>query len=308
MKISPAHRPPSWFARAIGAGAFLLGASWAGNSCIDPGEHRFRVTGEECVTCHRQDFERSMLPGHHAFSLECANCHAETGWKPAELPNHDAFFPLHGAHAKQECANCHTMGFEAGSTPKDCVGCHREDYDRSPLPGHGTFSLECGDCHGDTSWQPATLPDHDTFFPLEGAHATATCASCHTRGYEPGVTPTTCAGCHQTDYDTSPYPGHQDFSTTCTDCHTTKAWKPASGGAHPEQDFPIASGPHKVVECMECHDSALGPNGKNNTDCVQCHKRSKWDEKHHEVHDYPSGPAPVNFCLDCHARGRHEDD
>lgn len=308
VNVSPPQRSPSRFPGLIVVGALLLGAAWAGVSCIDPGEHRFAVTGEACVTCHRADYDRSTLPGHDEFPLECANCHEESHWQPAEFPDHERFFPLHGAHAEIECTKCHATGFEPGTTPKECVGCHRKDYDSSPFPGHEAYPTTCVECHTTQAWQPATIPGHDEFFVIDGAHTEVTCAGCHTKGYDPGMTPTTCVGCHQQDYDSSPYPGHQDFAMTCTDCHTTKAWKPASGGTHPEKDFPIATGPHEVVECMECHDSALGPNGKSNTDCIQCHKRSRWDAEHHEVRDYPSGPAPVNFCLNCHARGTRDED
>ena len=44
--------------------------------------------------------------------------------------------------------------------------------------------------------------------------------------------------------------------------------------------------------------------GKGNTDCVQCHKRSRFDRKHQGVRDYPLGDAPANFCVECHTRGR----
>jgi hypothetical protein len=44
--------------------------------------------------------------------------------------------------------------------------------------------------------------------------------------------------------------------------------------------------------------------GRDNTDCVQCHTRARFDRIHDGVRGYPDGPAPVNFCLRCHASGR----
>ena len=46
--------------------------------------------------------------------------------------------------------------------------------------------------------EPANKFDHySTGFPLEGAHVTTECESCHVRGIFKG-TPTQCAGCHGT--------------------------------------------------------------------------------------------------------------
>jgi hypothetical protein len=218
------------------------------------------------------------------------------------------FFPLEGKHTTVMCASCHTSGYAPGQTPKDCVGCHRKDYETSPFPNHTTFSTSCTDCHTTSGWKPAMLPDHGMFFPLEGKHTTVMCASCHTSGYAPGQTPKDCVGCHRKDYDASPYPGHSSFPTTCENCHMTSGWKPASG-SHPESTFPINSGAHKGIACMDCHNASLGVNGKDNADCVGCHtgthSRSRMDSKHREVRNYPTGAAAPNFCLMCHSDGRN---
>ncbi len=266
-------------------------------------------TPTTCVGCHQDDYDGSPYPGHDAFATTCGDCHGQDAWKPANGGDHERFFPLRGAHVGVECTSCHTKGYESGDTPRECVGCHRDDYDRSPFPGHATFATTCADCHGDSAWKPATIPDHDQFFPLDGKHADASCASCHTNGYATGATPKTCIGCHQDDYDGSPYPGHDDFPTTCQDCHSTSGWTPASGGKHPESAFPIASGPHKEVECLECHDTGRGPMGAGNTICAQCHEhaRAKADDQHHEEGDYTWDPDRPNFCLDCHADGSKDD-
>lgn len=296
-------------AALVGGGLLAAAAAlgFSGVSCVGASDHVVAVRHEECVTCHRDEALSAVEPPHHDWiEDDCGNCHGETAWRPADAPDHDRFFPLEGVHVTIDCADCHAVGFEPGDTPEACVACHRDDFARSTLPGHETFSMECGDCHTAAGWKPATLPDHDLHFPLDGAHAAATCARCHESGYSPGTLPTTCVGCHQTDYDASPYPGHADFPTTCADCHTTTGWVPASGGTHPEDAFRVESGPHEGIECLECHDTKLGPMGAGNTRCVGCHERSKEDEEHHEVRDYPSGGAPVNFCLDCHPDGRHE--
>ena len=266
------------------------------------------ATPSECVGCHRDDYDASTFPGHDTFGTQCADCHATSAWKPARIADHDQFFEIDGKHVGVECASCHTQGYAAGQTPKDCVGCHLDDFDASPFPNHTTFPTTCIDCHSTSGWRPATLPNHDQFFEIDGKHVGVECASCHTQGYAAGQTPKDCVGCHRADYDASPYPGHSSFPTTCDSCHMTTGWRPASGG-HPESKFPIASGAHKGMTCLDCHNTSLGPNGKGNADCVGCHtgthSRARMDNKHNEVRNYPSGSAPPNFCLDCHPDGRN---
>lgn len=298
-----------WQAAALVALA-LGSASVAGVSCTNPPEAHVAVTGEACVACHLSEALRATEPPHTGkMAMACGDCHGEEAWQPAPGFDHGEHFALRGAHAQVVCTRCHAVGFEAGQTPSECVGCHRDDYDASPFPGHAAFATTCQDCHGDVSWKPATTPDHDQFFPLDGKHTEVACASCHTRGYEPGVTPKTCVGCHQDDYDGSPYPGHADFPTTCADCHATSGWTPASGGIHPEAAFPIATGAHKEVACLECHDTSLGPMGAGNTICAQCHEhtQAQADAQHLEADDYVWDPARPSFCLECHRDGTKND-
>lgn len=286
----------------------LAGSAIAGVACGSRGHETVSVTRNECATCHMTEYTEAKQPLHVGnFPRTCSDCHAESGWMPAKGFDHGKYFALDGAHALAACGQCHTTGFNRGDTPKDCVGCHRDDYDSSPFPGHQTFSTTCTDCHDTVAWKPARIADHDQFFKLDGKHLEVACASCHTQGYAAGDTPKDCVGCHRADYDASPYPGHNTFPTTCNNCHMTSAWKPASG-SHPESKFPIKSGPHKVVSCMDCHNESLGVNGRDNADCVGCHtgqhSRARMDSKHREVRNYPSGDAAPNFCLSCHSNGR----
>lgn len=121
-----------------------------------------------------------------------------------------------------------------------------------------------------------------------------------------------CVTCHRPDYEAVVDPMHVGvFPETCGQCHTTDAWRPALEGAHPEANFPVAEGPHKSVECVECHKASLGPSTDGqNTDCIGCHtgehNRAKMDDKHHEEPDYNWRDAVPNFCLECHPNGRHE--
>lgn len=270
----------------------------------------YQGTPSVCVDCHQADYDSSPAPGHDAFPTTCENCHSTEEWAPAlSTPDHP--WPLEGAHAQATCLGCHVGDPPVyGGTPTVCVGCHQADYDNSGFPGHTAFPATCEGCHTNDKWVPA-LFEHA--WPLEGAHAQASCSTCHVG--DPPVhqgTPTLCVGCHQTDYDNSQFPGHSDFPTTCEGCHTTAAWSPATGGTHPESAFRIQSGPHSKYrnDCASCHDATLGsPVGGENANCVGCHDgdhtRSKMDAKHNEVGGYPSGSAPPNFCLDCHADGQN---
>jgi len=194
----------------------------------------------------------------------------------------------------------------------DCVVCHADDVQHARNPVHDGFTDGCGTCHGNEAWSPAAFPHT---WPLNGAHETLACAACHVG--DPPVyqgTSTLCVGCHQDDYDGSPFPGHSEFQTTCQDCHTTTGWKPATGGNHPEDAFPIENGDHSPYrdDCVSCHNPELGsPVDGENADCVGCHDgehtRASMDPKHRDEPDYPQGAAPPNFCLDCHADGRNRD-
>lgn len=86
---------------------------------------------------------------------------------------------------------------------------------------------------------------------------------------------------------------------------TTAATNPTVAAAereHPESKFPISRGNHADIACADCH-SLPGKNSKANVDCVQCHKRSRYDRIHARVSEYPLAAVPANFCVVCHTKG-----
>ncbi len=123
------------------------------------------------------------------------------------------------------------------STAAACADCHMSDY-RGARHHVGEKPTTCGVCHAQSGWHPTHL-DHD--FALTGAHATAKCFACHTGS--PARfhgTPRECYGCHRADYEKAPR--HVDrFPTTCEECHTTDAWKPAHDHRPPEPPPPPAT-------------------------------------------------------------------
>ncbi len=270
-------------------------------TCHTGAPPKYQGTPTECVGCHQQDYDTSVYPGHNTFPTACATCHSQEAWKPAAF-NHK--WPILGAHTKVACQSCHTGNPPKYlGTPTLCVGCHQKDYDSSPHPGHNTYPTTCDSCHSQLGWKPASTVAHP--FPLDGAHATTPCASCHVGN--PAVykgTPKDCYSCHTDDFNSSPYPGHSGFSHTCSGCHSTTAWKPATGGSHPENKFPINSGKHKNIKCADCHDASLGPTSKANTACVSsCHTSAEMNNVHKGENKYPTGTSSLNFCLDCHSDG-----
>ncbi len=186
----------------------------------------------------------------------------------------------------------------------------------------GVRPTQCGVCHTQDAWSPSVL-NHP--WPLTGAHAKAACEDCHAaeKGKAPVYEGTSklCVDCHRDDYDGATYPGHSKFATTCADCHSTTAFRPArkpklaqdvaparepapraAERLHPERRFPIKSGSHADIECRTCHSQG-GAMSKADTDCVQCHARARFDRKHRNVGNYPQGDAPANFCVHCHTDG-----
>jgi hypothetical protein len=169
-------------------------ACGACHASYDPG-----ATPTQCDGCHHDDYLGATSPPHAGFSTECQRCHTDAGWRPAAF---DHVWPLTGVHASTPCASCHPGDPPRYTgTPTDCVGCHRDDYDRSTFPDHQTFPLTCDACHTTSGWVPAFAGGHpEARFPVEtGPHAGLSCASCHdaSLGTSAGGANTNCVGCHE---------------------------------------------------------------------------------------------------------------
>ncbi len=212
----------------------------------------FAGTPKDCESCHLGDYQASSRPPHVAdgYPKDCETCHSATAWAPASF-NHATYWPLLGAHASTTCVGCHAGGVFAG-TAKTCDGCHLSDYQTTTDPPHAAagLSTRCETCHTATGWAPATL-DHTLFWPLLGAHKTATCESCHVGGVYEG-TPKVCASCHLADYQATTQPAHAatGYPTTCETCHGSVAWTPVT---FDHGLFWPLTGWHATVACESCH-------------------------------------------------------
>lgn len=264
----------------------------------------YRGTPRDCVGCHRSDYDRATSPNHVAagFPTSCETCHrpGDASFRGAGF-NHNAVFALSGRHAAAACTSCHVNNIYRG-TPRDCVGCHRDDYTRTTSPNHAAagFSTACESCHraGDSSFRGGGF-NHASVFPLAGRHALASCASCHRNGVYKG-TPRQCVGCHRTDYDRTSSPSHQaaGFPTSCESCHrnSDSSW---SQGRF-DHRFPIRSGKHANVACSTCHQSSGSFAAFT---CLVCHEhsRAEMDDKHKERPGYRYDSLA---CYSCHPTGR----
>ena len=302
------HRPTdsSW---STGTGfdhnaAFPLQGRHASTTCASCHRNNvYRGTPRDCVGCHRDAYDRTTSPAHAAagFPVTCESCHraSDPSWGGAGF-NHGSFFQLQGAHASAACASCHRNNVYRG-TPRDCLGCHRDDYDRTSAPAHAAagFPTTCDSCHraSDASWRGAGF-NHNAVFQLEGRHATTTCASCHRNNVYRG-TPRSCVGCHQDAYDRTLSPNHRTagFPTSCESCHRASHASWTQGTFN--HRFPITSGPHRET-CSTCH---TGGSFQTFT-CVVCHdhNRTKMDDKHKSINGYRYDSLT---CYGCHPNGRH---
>ena len=145
------HRTIAWTAVRWDHGAMtnlpLNGAHRAigCESCHSSG--RFQKADVSCVSCHQKDYAATTSPNHLAagFPMQCEACHrpSDVAFSQARF-DHEATFPLSGTHATVACATCHRNNVFQG-TPRDCIGCHRSDYERTAAPNHAAagFPTTC---------------------------------------------------------------------------------------------------------------------------------------------------------------------
>ena len=323
------HTPSSWVPSTFNHTTVypITGAhtTVACNLCHTTG---YINTPNTCAGCHTTNYNQTTNPNHNAsgISTDCASCHTTNpGWKPVTYPADHS--KLQGAHVPiaNDCAACH-KGIYSNS-PKVCYDCHSANYTQSTNPSHtaSLFPTTCAECHSQTAWVPSTF-DHNTVYPLTGAHTTIAknCILCHAKGYP--NTPNTCAGCHTTDYNQTTNPNHTTslFPTTCETCHTPSSWIPST--FNHTAVYPL-TGAHTTVACVLCHKSGYvntpntcagchtndfnqttNPNhtaAKFPTTCETCHTPSAWvPSSFNHTSIYPLiGSHTTVACTLCHTTG-----
>ncbi len=132
------HTTVSWTGASFSHPAsFPLSAGHAGVSCLScHGDGVYEGKSTDCVSCHRDDYQRTTDPAHAAagFSTTCTQCHTTVTWAGASYP-HTPSFPLTGGHASPSCQACHGDGVYAGKSTR-CESCHTADYDQTTDPPH----------------------------------------------------------------------------------------------------------------------------------------------------------------------------
>ncbi|MFI5181067.1 MAG: hypothetical protein ACHQPI_06730, partial [Thermoanaerobaculia bacterium] len=301
------HRPVSWTAVMWNHAAqtgFALNAAHSTLRCDQCHKNaRFAGTPTDCYSCHGNDYLNAKNPNHvtSGFPTTCETCHraGDTTWQQGTFATHSTVFPLQGAHLTAPCAACHKNNNFTTVPTSPCSACHMADFQTATTPVNhvaGGFPTACDSCHkySDPTWQQATFT-HSTFV-LAGAHATATCASCHKNSVYKG-TPRDCATCHQTDFTaaTTPVP-HAGFPTACDQCHafTDMTWQQKTPFSHGTY-FALA-GAHVTTGCETCHK-----NGNYTTvptsPCASCHM-SDFQTAATPV-NHPAGGLPTT-CDTCH--------
>ena len=216
----------------LGAIILLLGLFimlfFSGGQLFSPGEL------SAISTTNRQ---AGGQPNHAAFGDDCLQCHA----------------PLSGV-AATKCTACHTnigqqieqqAGLHGKIATQDCTACHQEHL------GADVDLI-------DQSLVHFTVDTHAAFFPLDGAHTSLTCETCHTNNQFAG-TATTCIGCHQ-----EPAVHAGQFGTECTLCHTTSGWQDAQLKVHA---VPLDHGMLGKLQCQTCHTDTYVT-----FTCTACHE------------------------------------
>jgi hypothetical protein len=175
----------------------------------------------DCFSCHSQQYQATTMPDHAAagFPTDCQACHTTFAWQPAAFDH--SRFPLTGAHATTDCAQCHQNGVYAGLS-HDCFFCHSADYQQATNPDHANagFPTTCQNCHNTTSWQDANF--NHAFNISSGPHRSFNCAECHQVPNNFMIA--SCTHCHEhrqsvADDKHSGVPGYTWSSPACISCH-----------------------------------------------------------------------------------------
>lgn len=287
---------------------------------FDHSKYRFPLTGAHatttCRACHESlDFKgaKTTCASCHAdkhrgeLGANCANCHTTRSFVDRDLmlkAHQLTRFPLQGGHLGLECSSCHKPGGQGSlqfvGTQRECVSCHRSDFNAAPNHVAGNFPTACAGCHNQAVWVRVVGggSSHPTTpIALTGVHGSSQCTDCHAAGQPYAAVQRTCDGCHHTDYVATTNPNHTaaGYSTDCVSCHRLVAnWAGASVN-HPTT--PIAlTGVHGNRQCADCHMAGQSYAAVQQT-CDGCHHT---DFVAARDPDHVAAGFPTT-CTTCHA-------
>lgn len=307
----------------------------------------FHGTASACRACHVDVhgpvFERAGLPALVDGKQDCERCHGtDTFAKTKGTFDHALWtgIALDGAHARAACAACHpplakpeangrTFARASARFPGDtaqCATCHADvhagAFDGAAFPKLVDGEAGCARCHDVESFRDVPNFDHArwTAYPLEGAHAKASCETCHPRAAKPdaqgrafgrcavkaATASAACTSCHVDvhagAFDRAPTPAQIDGRTSCLRCHTVDTFRVAT------KDFDHArltgfalDGAHGPLACAKCHEPVPAPGGREpiqsrarGTACADCHV---------DPHAAQFAKAGTTDCARCHVTG-----
>jgi len=103
------------------------------------------VTGpEDCVGCHRSDYDREHRGS--GFPTDCVSCHNEFEWEGVDFDHRFEIFS--GPHAREGCESCHLA--PGDFTTFSCTVCHLQpkmDDTHKEERGYVYESVTCLSCH-----------------------------------------------------------------------------------------------------------------------------------------------------------------
>ena len=140
---------------------------------------------EKCIICHKVEEiglkttkgisiakEKKQVTFHqHLIDEDCIACHSDHKGVQAFRPIGEFSHELLEQPVRNQCDSCH-------SAPVDAL--------------HQKSKADCGACHSQEHWKPATF-EHDDYFRFDRHHDTE-CATCHV---DNDLANYTCYGCHE---------------------------------------------------------------------------------------------------------------
>src|SRR6266481_4457789 len=149
--------------------------------------------------CHLTTWQQTNNPMHStsgpAFQpTNCATCHTTKGWDSASFDHSTTGWALTGSHQLAPAGKvvactdsfCH-VGNNYKLPAEDCSVCHQAAWLSTQtlggqVPDHiksGFPASQCSMCHDTLRWADGKFDHSTTGWPLQGAHVTTPCSSCH---------------------------------------------------------------------------------------------------------------------------------
>ena len=292
------------------------------DQCHSPTEAAFAEkypgrSQDKCSSCHEDPHGGQFAKGPFSDG-DCLACHEPKAFDPHTFGAEEhsrASLQLDGAHLALACEECHERESNLPrvfrGTPSDCDGCHGDAHEgffashaaELDTVEHGI----CASCHGTESF--SDLPDggfdHHRYaeFHIDGAHAQASCESCHT----PAKTPDPfgrkfgrivenygrvegCITCHADphggEFDQPGLPKLIEERAGCARCHTTSSFRAlVADWDHRRWTRFSLKGQHSLLGCSDCHEPTRIPDELGRTweraagdRCADCHSNPHGDQ------------------------------